>query len=238
MVMTMGWRQRVARAVWALALVMVIGACASTREAAVPDARRDDALRVMSFNIRYGTARDDGATRGEYTAILYDARRLEAVDSGTFWLADTPDIPGVIAWGARLPRICTWATLRVRGNGRMFRVFCTHLDHESEEARIRGAELVVRRAKEADPPLPTLIAGDFNAGEASRPVTRVREAGFRDTFRDVETQPDDVATYHGIEGRRDGRISITSSLRRSSPRARRRSTTATTAVATRRTITP
>ena len=67
-------------------------------------------------NKRYayvGVGRDDGAEAGEYSAIVYDSTRLAVVSSGTFWYADDPERAGSIAWGANLPRICTWARFRL-----------------------------------------------------------------------------------------------------------------------------
>ena len=46
---------------------------------------------------RYGVAgvgRDDGATQGEYSAVLYDTTRVELLEQGTFWFSDSPGAPG------------------------------------------------------------------------------------------------------------------------------------------------
>ncbi|MBW3555105.1 MAG: endonuclease/exonuclease/phosphatase family protein, partial [Gemmatimonadetes bacterium] len=155
-------------------------------------ASSDAALRVMTFNVRYGTApdgadawphrraqllrvvtdhdpdvlglqealrfqvdeiraamdepgevvgvgRDDGAEAGEYSAILYDRGRLALLDQGTFWLSDTPSVPGSTSWGNRIPRIATWARLRDTATDTSFYVVNTHWDHESQNARERSA---------------------------------------------------------------------------------------------------
>ena len=44
----------------------------------------------------FGGGRDDGKTKGEYSAIFYDDARLEKLDGAMFWLSQTPDIPGSI----------------------------------------------------------------------------------------------------------------------------------------------
>ena len=51
--------------------------------------------------------RDDGKTKGEYAAIFYDKQKLRLVDSGHFWLSETPEKPGP-GWDAACTRICTW----------------------------------------------------------------------------------------------------------------------------------
>ena len=64
-----------------------------------------------------GVGRDDGKRRGEYSAILFKTARFELVDSGTFWLSETPDVPGSKSWDSALPRVATWARLRDRSTG-------------------------------------------------------------------------------------------------------------------------
>jgi endonuclease/exonuclease/phosphatase family metal-dependent hydrolase len=43
-----------------------------------------------------GVGRDDGKTKGEYSAIFYDTTRLEVLESQTFWLSETPSVAGSI----------------------------------------------------------------------------------------------------------------------------------------------
>jgi endonuclease/exonuclease/phosphatase family metal-dependent hydrolase len=64
-----------------------------------------------------GVGREDGKTKGEYSAILYRSKRLEVNESGTFWLSDTPEIPGSITWGNACTRICTWGRFVDRKTG-------------------------------------------------------------------------------------------------------------------------
>ena len=40
---------------------------------------------------RVGVGRDDGAEKGEFMAVYYLRDRFELLDSGTFWLSETPD---------------------------------------------------------------------------------------------------------------------------------------------------
>ena len=70
----------------------------------------------------------DGGTRGEHCPILYRADRFELIDSGTFWLSDTPEVPST-HWGNRYRRICTWAHLSERKTQRSFWAYNTHFDH-------------------------------------------------------------------------------------------------------------
>ncbi|MCP9221159.1 endonuclease/exonuclease/phosphatase family protein [Erythrobacter sp. LQ02-29] len=126
-----------------------------------------------------GVGRDDGGEGGEFSPIGWREDRFVLVDWGTFWLSDTPAVPG-LGWDAAYPRIATWALLRDRRNGRVLRVLNTHLDNTGETARARGAALILRWAREgegADSDTPTVIMGDFNAPPGSTPYSILTGAG-------------------------------------------------------------
>lgn len=119
-----------------------------------------------------GVGRDDGKTKGEYSAIFYDKTVFEAIESGTFWLSPTPDRVSK-GWDADLERICTWAKFRHIASGQVFFHFNTHFDHRGEQARQESAKLLVAKATEMAGSLPTLITGDFNALPASIAIQRM-----------------------------------------------------------------
>lgn len=147
-----------------------------------------------------GVGRDDGETAGEYAALLVRRGRFTVEASGTFWLSDTPDVPGSMSWGNRIPRVCTWAVLADRMTGRRLAVFNTHLDHESQPARERGVTLIAERIEALAADLPVLVLGDFNAGEDNAALTPLRAAGFVDTYRIVDADPAGDGTFGGFRG--------------------------------------
>ncbi|MCA9298121.1 MAG: endonuclease/exonuclease/phosphatase family protein, partial [Phycisphaerales bacterium] len=108
---------------------------------------------------RVGVGRDDGESKGEYAPILVRRDRFRVLDSGTFWLSDSPETPGSASWGNRIPRICTWARLE-DANGRTLRVFNVHLDHQSGPSRQRASALIAARIALGDDPV--VLLGDFN----------------------------------------------------------------------------
>ena len=57
-----------------------------------------------------GVGRDDGKTQGEFSSIFYLKNKYNLIDSGTFWLSETPDTPS-LGWDAGCNRVCTWAVL-------------------------------------------------------------------------------------------------------------------------------
>jgi len=149
-----------------------------------------------------------GGVKDEYSAILYRADRLELLDSGTFWLSDTPEVVSK-HWGHYHYRICTWARFRDVTAGGAFYVYNTHFDHQSQVARVKGAELIRRRILARPTRDPVIVTGDLNAGEDNPAVARLRAAGssypLRDTFRVVRPDAREVGTGNGgYTGRRDG----------------------------------
>lgn len=157
---------------------------------------RDLLARMPEFRM-IGVGRDDGGAEGEFNPIFYRPDRFEIVDHGTFWLSERPGEAGSIAWGARLPRICTWGIFQpVQEPGVTFAFFNLHLDHESRSARENGVSLVLERIPKG---IPTIVSGDFNAGESNLAVARMREAGLRDTYRVVHPDEPEPGTYHGFD---------------------------------------
>lgn len=110
----------------------------------------------------YGIGRDDGKKAGEYAAIFYELDRYQRLDSGTFWLSETPEIPS-IGWDADLERIVSWVKLKDIENGIVFYVFNTHFDHKGNMARVESAKLIVKKMDDIvknDEPI--FLLGDFN----------------------------------------------------------------------------
>lgn len=158
-----------------------------------------------------GVGREDGAQEGEYSAILYDQRRLDLLEHGTFWLSDTPEVPGSATWGNRITRVATWARFRERDAGITFYVFNTHWDHESQPARLNSASLLLDRIRaRAFPDDPLLLMGDFNAGEDNPAFQALiaapapGHAPLYDTFRAVHPDALGTGTYHAFSGDRTG----------------------------------
>lgn len=150
-----------------------------------------------------GVGRDDGGTRGEYAALLVDTLRFEVLASGTFWLSDTPDVPGSMHWGNRITRITTWARLSDRATGDTVRVYNAHWDHESQPARERSASLLLDRvARDGAPTDRVIVVGDFNADETN-PAFRALLAtgtGLQDSYRVRHPEATLVGTYHAFLG--------------------------------------
>lgn len=157
---------------------------------------------VMDYQLRFivgalpeyqsvGVGRIDGASEGEFAPILFREDRLTAAESGWFWLSETPDVPGSVSWNTACERICTWARF-----GDLI-VANTHLDHLSEEARLEGVRLILRRVS-ADT---VVVMGDFNAFPADEPIQEMARHGFLDSGSSLQG-----STFHDWGAMEWGRI--------------------------------
>ena len=146
---------------------------------------------------RVGVGREDGKTRGEHCAILVLTSRFTVVESGTFWLSDTPEVAGSRSWGNIIPRICTWARLR-GADGKEMHVFNAHLDHQSQPSREKSSALLRDRAAAVSGPC--VILGDFNATPDNAAVTSLLQAGWRDGFAEAASKVDPGGTFHNWQG--------------------------------------
>lgn len=111
-----------------------------------------------------GIGRDDGVDKGEFAPVFYKKDKFKLINSGTFWLSETPDVPSK-GWDASLPRICTWAQLLEIATGRKSWFFNLHMDHVGIVAREESARLVIKKMKEMVGGDPAFLTGDFNVDQ-------------------------------------------------------------------------
>lgn len=124
--------------------------------------------------------------------IFYRADKYERIDSGSFWLSETPEVMSK-DWGSAHYRICIYVILRDKASGQEFVVFNTHLDHVSDEARIEGIKVVLDKIAEFGD-LPAFLMGDLNAEPDSKTILSTKDAF--DDAHDIADVADDGATFH------------------------------------------
>ena len=138
--------------------------------------------------------REDGKAEGEMMAIYYRADRVELLDSGTFWLSETPDEVSK-GWDGACKRTCTWALMRMKDSGREFAYFNTHLDHVGPTARAEALKLIVKRIAELVPAgMPLFLTADFNS-TTDEPIFEPLKAAMRDA-RAEAPQSDPRGTFN------------------------------------------
>ena len=112
-----------------------------------------------------GVGRDDGKAAGEFNPLFYLKKRFRILKGATFWLSETPSLPGKKGWDAAYPRIVTWARLEDLSRGETFHIFNTHFDNMGETARMESARLLLRMIREIAGGGPVIVTGDFNFNE-------------------------------------------------------------------------
>ena len=136
-----------------------------------------------------GEHRNADRVSGEASPVFYRKDRFEALKSGTFWLSETPDVPGVKGWGAACPRVCSWMLLKERATGKTFCFANTHTDHISDLARKEGMLLIIQRMREFAPSgTPVVFTGDHNCRETEEPAQAVSKL-LRNALYVSETPP-------------------------------------------------
>ena len=159
-----------------------------------------DQIDFLDLNLtgykHIGVGRDDGKRAGEMMAIYYDTTRLTLLDSGTFWLSETPEKVS-IGWDAACNRTCTWGHFKVNDTGFEFLYFNTHLDHLGSLARKNSIKLIVAKMTELNPDnVPVFLSGDFNS-TTDDPIFDPLKASLKDA-REVSAISDKIITYNGF----------------------------------------
>ncbi len=124
--------------------------------------------------VMVGVHREDGKRKGEASPVFYRKDRFEALKSGTFWLSETPDVPGSKSWGTACTRVCSWMWLKDKKTGKTFCFANTHTDHVSALARKNGMLLIIQKMREFAPTgTPVVFTGDHNCRETEEPAQAV-----------------------------------------------------------------
>lgn len=161
-----------------------------------------DMQRAMPQYRYVGVGRDDGAIKGEYSAIFYDTILLQLQHSETFWLSETPTVTASKSWDAAITRICTWARLKHKKSNKVFYVFNTHFDHLGAEARRQSALLLLKKISAIAGNSPVMLTGDFNAGPEEPPIQLLGSTTNKPRL--YNTQHISAAGHYGPQGTFNG----------------------------------
>ena len=154
-----------------------------------------------------GVGRDDGQKAGEYSPLFYLKEKFELLTQGTFWLSETPQIPGSMSWETACTRVCTWARLKKKSNGKIITVFNTHWDHRSQKARENSAKAILSHLKKPDLGQ-VILMGDFNATETNPAIKTLTDFGLTNSFLSLHHASENRNTFHPWNGKTAGRRTI------------------------------
>lgn len=136
------------------------------------------------------------ALEDEQMAVAYRKDRLNLIEMETFWLSETPHIPGSrYPKQSICPRTGTEAVFEDLISKTVFRVLNVHLDHEFPEAREQGLRQCMEKLTQCRlfPHVPTVVAGDMNAEPDSPEMAILKDYPYQNLTRDIGV------TYHGYE---------------------------------------
>lgn len=154
----------------------------------------DNLEKALPQYARVGTYRDDGISLGESCSIFYLKDKFELVESGDFWLSETPDTPSK-GWDGGCFRVVTYAILKDKSTGFVYAHFNTHFDNVGAKAKHESVPLLASRIARIAPDIPVVLTGDFNTREGSEIYENLLSCGLRNT-KFLAEKYDDCATYH------------------------------------------
>ena len=105
----------------------------------------------------------------EYNGVYYKTSTIALLDSGRFWLSETPDVES-IGWDAIYQRQVTWCHFKEIGSGKEFFFFNTHFSHikgpaqitDNSVARANSTKLLRNKVKSISRGEAVIVTGDFN----------------------------------------------------------------------------
>lgn len=161
----------------------------------------------------HGVGRQDGTAGGEYVPVMYKKTRFKVIDSGHFWLSETPQTAGSKSWDSSLPRMASWVELSdLKNDGHTLVFLNTHFDHIGKTARLESARLIRQQAEVfMKRKVPMIISGDFNTTEDRQPYAALvsgnagNKISIVDSFRqgNVQRSPNE-STSSRWNGHREG----------------------------------
>jgi len=146
-----------------------------------------------------------GTQEDEHMGVFYKPDKLRRIESGNFWLSESPDVPGSMSWNVSLPRMVTWGLFETAATKRRFYFFNTHFPHrrEDEPARLNCARLIAERLQQRPKDVPLILTGDFNA-PAGGEVYKVFAGALEDAWVTAAKRTGPECTLSGFKGNTSG----------------------------------
>lgn len=147
-----------------------------------------------------------GNHEDEHMGVFYKRDKLRLIESGDFWLSESPETPGSMSWDVSLPRMVTWGLFEIRESGRRFYFHNTHFPHRREDsaARIECAKVIAGKMRALPAGTPFVMTGDFNA-PGGEDVYKILVPPLRDAWIDAAQKSGPEGTSSGWSGNTEGR---------------------------------
>jgi endonuclease/exonuclease/phosphatase family metal-dependent hydrolase len=147
-----------------------------------------------------------GNREDEHMGVFYKKDKFRLIESGDFWLSETPEKPGSMSWDVSLPRMVTWGLFEIISSERRFYFYNTHFPHRSQdaEARLQCAKVLMDRMGKAPKDFPLILTGDFNSIPDSPPYATIA-AALQDSRLLASRRVGPDGTNSGFKGSPEGR---------------------------------
>jgi endonuclease/exonuclease/phosphatase family metal-dependent hydrolase len=146
----------------------------------------------------FGVGRESDGS-GERMEIFYRPEVLVPIESGHFWLSETPDVPGSRSWDSANVRMASWAKFHVFGSGQRLMYLNSHFDHRSRDARVEAANMLASWAEDQARRLPVIITADFNATAEQSLPWEILTVPLRDAWMATSERVGPAITWSGFK---------------------------------------
>lgn len=130
------------------------------------------------------------------TYIFYNSEKYDVVDSGTFWLSKTPDVPSIYSNTVDCYRTCNWAIFRDKTTGFVYAHFNAHLDWMDVSATDYQISLIRdQMLKVIAMGIPVFATGDYNTDEGTSTYKLMLKAQQIGDSKYLTDDSMDIGTY-------------------------------------------
>lgn len=144
-----------------------------------------------------GYARAQEVTTVTKNYIYYRTDKLKVIDSGVFWLSETPETSSK-GFGSSFYISCCWAIFESLENGSRYVHMNTHLDVNSEQTRVKELTVLLPKAQQfIDQGYAVVLTGDFNSSEDSVIYSTVTEMNFKNA-RYLTKDTTSIGTFNDL----------------------------------------
>ena len=163
----------------------------------------EDLMKKLPDYSYCGVGRDDGKEKGEYSAILFRNSRFGLLNTQTYWLSETAEVPGSKSWDAAITRIYTIGRFFDRDTKKEFLMVNTHFDHVGKVARAASSKLIktyLAGMKAGGSTAPVIISGDFNSEPTEEPYLNMLNEDHKDLIlQDSRPAASTAGTFCGFK---------------------------------------
>ncbi len=130
------------------------------------------------------------------TYILYKEDKFNLIDSGTFWLSQTPDVPSKYGPTVDTNRTCTWALLEDKETGFRYVHMNCHLDWMDMSVNQIQVEMIREQIERFEAMgYPVFAGGDYNCDEGTDSYYKMLDSDVVADSKKIAEKANDIATY-------------------------------------------